>query len=66
MPWRLPSRHLGLIQAVEHPDLRTFVESAADLVEASIDLDRIQRLARPPSVSLLGPDTGHCRRSVSA
>ncbi|MFL5337313.1 MAG: cobyrinate a,c-diamide synthase [Geminicoccaceae bacterium] len=53
----LPSRHLGLVQAVEHPDLRAFVESAADLVEARIDLDRVQRLARPPSVSLLGPDT---------
>ena len=53
----LPSRHLGLVQAVEHPNLQAFLASAADLVEASIDLDRIQRLARPPSVSLLGPDT---------
>ena len=53
----LPSRHLGLVQAVEHPDLATFLTAAADLVEARLDLERIQRLARSPSVSLLGPDT---------
>lgn len=53
----LPSRHLGLVQAVEHPDLAGFIRAAADLAEARLDLDRIQHLARPPSVSLLGPDT---------
>jgi cobyrinic acid a,c-diamide synthase len=52
----LPSRHLGLVQAVEHPDLEAFLEAAADLALARLDLDRILRLARPPSVSLLGPD----------
>jgi cobyrinic acid a,c-diamide synthase len=52
----LPSRHLGLVQAVEHPDLEAFLEAAADLAEAHLDLDRLLRLARPPSVSLLGPD----------
>ncbi len=52
----LPSRHLGLVQAVEHPDLERFVEAAADLVAAGLDLDRLLRLASPPSVSLLGPD----------
>ena len=52
----LPSRHLGLVQAVEHPDLDSFLEAAADLAEAHLDLDRLLRLARPPSVSLLGPD----------
>ena len=53
----LPSRHLGLVQACEHPDLATFLDAAAALVEAHVDLDRLQRLARPPSVSILGPDT---------
>ncbi|MEK0081573.1 cobyrinate a,c-diamide synthase [Benzoatithermus flavus] len=52
----LPSRHLGLVQAVEHPDLETFLEAAADLAEARLDLERILRVARSPSVSLLGPD----------
>jgi cobyrinic acid a,c-diamide synthase len=51
----LPSRHLGLVQAVEHPDLEVFLKAAADLAEDRLDLDRILRLARPPSVSLLGP-----------
>jgi cobyrinic acid a,c-diamide synthase len=54
---RLPSRHLGLVQACEHPDLAAFLATAADLVEERIDLDRLQRLARHPTVSILGPDT---------
>ena len=53
----LPSRHLGLVQAAEHPDLPAFIEAAANLVEGRVDLDRLQRLARAPSVSILGPDT---------
>ncbi|MFO1039164.1 MAG: cobyrinate a,c-diamide synthase [Geminicoccaceae bacterium] len=51
----LPSRHLGLVQAIEHPDLERVLETAADIVESSLDLDRIVRLARMPSVALLGP-----------
>lgn len=54
---QLPSRHLGLVQACEHPDLARFLEAAADLVEKRVDLDRLQRLARHPTVSILGPDT---------
>jgi cobyrinic acid a,c-diamide synthase len=53
----LPSRHLGLVQAVEHPDLAAFVAAAGDLVVERVELERLQRLARPPSVSILGPDT---------
>ncbi len=53
----LPSRHLGLVQAAEHPDLAAFMAAAGELVEARVELDRLQRLARPPSVSILGPDT---------
>ncbi|MGE3290297.1 MAG: cobyrinate a,c-diamide synthase [Geminicoccaceae bacterium] len=54
---QLPSRHLGLVQACEHPDLAAFLVAAADLVEERVDLDRLQRLARHPTVSILGPDT---------
>lgn len=54
---QLPSRHLGLVQACEHPDVAAFLAAAADLVEERIDLDRLQRLARHPTVSILGPDT---------
>jgi cobyrinic acid a,c-diamide synthase len=53
----LPSRHLGLVQAVEHPDLAALLDDAAAAAEAHLDLDRLLRLARPPSVALLGPDT---------
>ncbi|MEM8701784.1 MAG: cobyrinate a,c-diamide synthase [Pseudomonadota bacterium] len=37
----LPERHLGLVQAFEHPDLETFLEKAAELCRQTIDLDAI-------------------------
>ncbi|MEO0977752.1 MAG: cobyrinate a,c-diamide synthase [Pseudomonadota bacterium] len=37
----LPERHLGLVQAVEHPDLETFLERAADLCDQNMDLTAI-------------------------
>ncbi|GBD44353.1 Hydrogenobyrinate a,c-diamide synthase [bacterium HR40] len=49
----LPERHLGLVQACEHPELETVLERAADLVEHHLDLDRLLRIARPPSVTVL-------------
>ncbi len=42
-----PSRHLGLVQAQERPNLDTFLDLAADLTEKSLDLD-----ALPPLHSL--------------
>jgi cobyrinic acid a,c-diamide synthase len=42
----LPERHLGLIQAGERTDLRTFLDAAADVVEQRLDLKQLQRLAR--------------------
>jgi cobyrinic acid a,c-diamide synthase len=42
-----PSRHLGLVQAKERPDLETFLEDAADLVARSVDLDALAKAARP-------------------
>ena len=43
----LPERHLGLVQAVEHPDLETFLETAAGLVAAHVDVDGLLGLAGP-------------------
>jgi cobyrinic acid a,c-diamide synthase len=43
----LPQRHLGLVQAVEHPDLTTFLDRAADLVGAHVDTASLRALARP-------------------
>jgi cobyrinic acid a,c-diamide synthase len=43
----LPERHLGLVQAVEHPDLAAFLGRAADLVARHVDTPLLRRLARP-------------------
>ena len=43
----LPERHLGLVQAVEHPDLERFLDTAAGLVAEHLDVDGLLELARP-------------------
>ncbi len=49
---QLPSRHLGLVQAHEHPEIQTFIERAGKIGAASIDLESLQNLAQPlPSPS---------------
>jgi len=42
-----PSRHLGLVQAGERPDLEAYLERAAALVEEHVDLDALIALAHP-------------------
>lgn len=49
----LPSRHLGLVQAQEHPELETFLARVADLIGRQVDVDRLRSLARPST--LAGP-----------
>ena len=41
----LPERHLGLIQAVEHPDLETAIADYANFVSEHLDLDAIEKTA---------------------
>ncbi|EPX79790.1 cobyrinate a,c-diamide synthase [Salipiger mucosus] len=41
----LPERHLGLIQAVEHPDLETAIAGYAQFLRAHVDLDAIRKAA---------------------
>lgn len=43
---RLPERHLGLVQALEHGDYAERMAKLADLVEASTDLDAIVAAAQ--------------------
>jgi cobyrinic acid a,c-diamide synthase len=43
----VPSRHLGLVQAVEHEDLPAFLDRAADLVAEHVDVAALKALARP-------------------
>lgn len=45
----LPERHLGLVQASEHPEIEAHIERLADAVEASLDLDAIYAAAVPVS-----------------
>lgn len=42
----LPERHLGLVQAAEHPDLDHFLDHAAELVAAALDLPMLIDIAR--------------------
>ncbi|MFX7988822.1 hypothetical protein ABTK55_19805, partial [Acinetobacter baumannii] len=41
----LPERHLGLVQAREHPGLEGLVETAAHLAETHVDLAGLQAAA---------------------
>ena len=51
----LPKRHLGLVQADELPQLDHFLQGAATLIAAHVDLTRLHRLARPFGLGLYGP-----------
>ena len=42
----LPERHLGLIQAVEHPDLDAAIAGYAAFLRDHVDLDAVRRAAR--------------------
>ncbi len=41
----LPERHLGLVQASEHPAIQHHIDRLADVMETSLDLDAILKLA---------------------
>jgi cobyrinic acid a,c-diamide synthase len=43
----LPERHLGLIQAGEHGDLRTKLDRLGEMAETHLDLDAIVAMAAP-------------------
>jgi len=42
----LPERHLGLVQAGEHPALDSFLDHAATIVSEAVDVERLLALAR--------------------
>lgn len=42
-----PSRHLGLVQAQERPDLETYLDTAGDLVTQHCNLDGLKALLHP-------------------
>jgi cobyrinic acid a,c-diamide synthase len=43
----LPDRHLGLVQAGEHPALEAFLARAADFADRHLDIEAIMASARP-------------------
>lgn len=43
---RLPERHLGLVQAVEHPDLDRFLDDAAAILERHVAVGTLLSLAK--------------------
>ena len=54
----VPSRHLGLIQAAEHPALETFIDRAARIIAANVDLTAIRSAAVPGGAGLTGGSSG--------
>ncbi|PIE06672.1 MAG: cobyrinic acid a,c-diamide synthase [Rhodobacterales bacterium] len=57
-----PSRHLGLVQAGEHPDLDAWLDRVADKVAASVDMVALAALAQSlpeaPAAPRLAPPGG--------
>lgn len=43
----LPSRHLGLVQAAEHPDIDRFLDFAAEWIGEHLDIDAVTDLGLP-------------------
>ncbi|MDP1840537.1 MAG: cobyrinate a,c-diamide synthase [Reyranella sp.] len=55
----LPERHLGLVQAGETADLERRLETFADALENSVDLEAIRAAARPASLrAAIGATSG--------
>ena len=50
----LPERHLGLVQALEHPDLQKHLSVLAELAENCLDISGIFALATPLAASRMG------------
>jgi cobyrinic acid a,c-diamide synthase len=46
----LPERHLGLVQAGEHPDLAALIDHLAATAECHLDLDAIMTAAAPMTI----------------
>ena len=53
----LPDRHLGLVQAREHPDLEGFLARAAERIGREVDTDALLAAARPARIE--PPEDGY-------
>ena len=51
----LPGRHLGLVTTAEHPGLDRAIERCGEVIEGSVDLERLLTMARSaPAVAVQG------------
>jgi len=50
----LPERHLGLIQAVEHPDLNAAIEGYAGFLRENVDLEALKAAAESRTIGPAG------------
>jgi hypothetical protein len=63
----LPERHLGLVQALEHPDLAGALDRLADFVRGHVDLAALVALAAAePQGTEAGAALSRCRRPGAA
>ena len=64
----LPDRHLGLVQAAEHPDLERFLRTAAKTIGTAVDVDALMRLPRRTRTGALAatPIPAHGGRATEA
>ncbi|SES35141.1 cobyrinate a,c-diamide synthase [Psychrobacillus sp. OK032] len=48
----LPSRHLGLIPAIERGDLDEYFDDLANAIEATVDLDHLLEITKAPTIAV--------------
>ncbi|WP_281982236.1 cobyrinate a,c-diamide synthase [Thalassorhabdomicrobium marinisediminis] len=61
-----PSRHLGLVQAGEMPDLDAFLDRTAEVIAAHVDLSQLRALMGPlPQAARPVSATGHPPRRIA-
>ena len=64
-----PQRHLGLLPLYEHPRAVEFLESAAHVVESSVDMDRLLEIASGAGEMRMNEETEHaptCRTRIQS
>jgi cobyrinic acid a,c-diamide synthase len=62
LPDRLPSRHLGLVTAIEHPAAQETLQNVARAVEKYVDVSAVINLAaRAPALAEVRPMESKCR-----
>ncbi len=48
----MPSRHLGLVPAIERGDLDSYFDELATAIEATVDLDQLLAITKAPEIQV--------------